>query len=166
MPGVAETDFEIRSELMPHAIRARLQPLHDTDNVRFFIQRPQRRVRRSQSAAEILRVFFLNTDRIVQHHIGDIRRRRRAENRPAKTGLVQARQVADVIGVGMRENHAIEVFRPTKKLLVLLSRFRTMPLEKTAIQQDATVAGLNEMLTAGDFPRRTQKRQFHANPES
>jgi hypothetical protein len=66
--------------------------------------------------------------------------------------------------VGVRENDGIEPGGLVQELLILDPRFAAASLEEPAVEQDAQVATLDEVLAPRDFTCRATKRDFHRLP--
>ena len=160
--GIGKPQREFLRQFVPFVIIKRFKQFRDRAGVVIGVERIDRRSALFQMPAHIAGVFLLNLRAVAQHDRGDVGRRGRAEDRSAKSGPIESRKIPAVINVRMRENDAVEVFRVTVELLVLLARFLAATLKKTAVEQHAQVVGLDEMLAAGDFSRRPEKRELHA----
>ena len=68
-----------------------------------------------QLLVEVARILFLNMSTVLEHDSRDIGGRRSAKDRPAKTGLVQTGQVTAVIGMSVRQDHAVKVLGPSAR---------------------------------------------------
>ena len=154
--------LEVAGEVVPLVEVQRLHLLDERLDVVLGVQRLDGRMLAPQFLAEVLRVLILNMGRVEQHQLGDVGGRLGAEHGPAKPGLVQSRQVAAMVDVGVREDDRIEVFGPAVELLVLPPRLVPPPLKEPAVEQHPPVARLNQMLRPGDLARRPEKCDFHA----
>ncbi len=56
----------------------------------------------------ITHLFALNSRTVTQHHVRDIGRGGRGEDRPSVTSSHQARQTANVVVVGVRDDHSVQ----------------------------------------------------------
>lgn len=66
-----------------------------------------------------------------------------------------------MIDVRMRENDRIEFLRFAVKPFIFCACFGPVTLEEAAVEQDATLSGFEQVLTAGDFTSGSEKRQLH-----
>ena len=87
------------SLFVPLAKWNRLKAFHQFANVLVVIQRFDWRMTVLKPTTQILCVFGRDVRAVLQHDLGNVRRRRSAEDRAAKAGFVQTRQVAAVVDV-------------------------------------------------------------------
>lgn len=66
-----------------------------------------------------------------------------------------------MIDMRVRQNHGIQIAGIAEELLVLLTRFRAMPLKQAAIEKNTKLAAFDEVLAAGHFLGGTMKCDLH-----
>ena len=99
--GFLKPQPKVFGQVVPFSVGNRFHQFHDSRHVVIVVQRKNSRQFGGMLAIEVAGVFLLNMGTVVQHDIGDIGRRRGAEDGSAKARLVQARQVPTVVGVGV-----------------------------------------------------------------
>ena len=101
MPRIGKPQPKLRRKIVPFAVGTGIEKFDSIFYVFFVVQRLDRRSLFLPVAAEIPGVFLLNAGGIAKHDVGNVRSRRCAENRSAKTGAIQARQITAVIDMRM-----------------------------------------------------------------
>jgi len=66
-----------------------------------------------------------------------------------------------VIDVGVGQDDLVDRAGVVRRLAVALKGFLALALEQAAVQQDAVAVDFEEVLRAGDRPRRTVERDSH-----
>ena len=87
----------------------------------------------------VLRVFFLNATRVWQHDAAQILGPRRAEDAAPETLRDQAREIAAVIEVRVRQHDRRDVRRLDRQVAPVALAQLLEPLEQPAVDQDPGV---------------------------
>ena len=160
VPRRDEPHADIGGQFMPLVKVQRLNQSHDIFGILRGIQRLDQ-ILASPLAVEVLGVLLLNVGGILEHDVRDVSGGIGAEDRAVEPGLVESRQVAAVIDVGMGENDRIEFLGSAVELHVLDPGILAMPLKQPAVEQQPQVVRLDQVLTAGDFTRGSEKGDLH-----
>src|SRR5262245_44451219 len=108
----------------------------------------------------LARVLFLDAARIRQHETGEIDCACRAEDVTRKALGHQARQVADVIEMGVGEHDCRDRSRiHRKRVPVAFSQF-FQPLKKPAVEEHRGSAVIQQVFGPGDRTCGSQEREF------
>ena len=109
--GVDEVDFDAVGDRHRPVVADRLQQRERAERVGFGVERQRRRVLRVAVAVGVLRVFFLNPARVGQHDAAEILGAGRAEDAAPEALRDEARQIAAVIEVRVRQHDGRDVRR-------------------------------------------------------
>jgi len=114
------------------------------------VERQRRAVPAVLVAVRRARVLLLEVRRVGQHQRTQVLRRRRTKNTAAITTGDQARQIAAVVEVGVRQDDRVEARRIDRKRLPVPQTQLFQSLEQATIDQNRLAANLEQMLRAGD----------------
>ena len=157
--GVDEIDLDPRSDRNRTVVADRLQPLERAGGIDLRVERQRRAVLRVVLPIRLASVLFLNVRRVRQHQRAQIPGARRAEHASAKALGDEPRQVAAVIEVRVRQDDGVDPRRIDRKRPPVAISQLLETLEETAVDQNATVAEVEQMLRAGDGTGGSEKRQ-------
>src|SRR5207248_6782524 len=118
-------------------------------------------------AVRVARVLFLNPRRIGQHERAELARGRRAEDPAPKAPRDEARQVAAVVQVRVGENYGVDPRGIDRQRRPVAQPELLQALKETAVDKDAAVAEIEEMLGAGDSAggsKKCQRRHRSVSP--
>ena len=114
-----------------------------------------------------LGIFLLDMGRVGQHDAAQVGRGRRRVNPPAEPLPHQARQVAAVVDVGVREEDRLQVGRREGERLVPPSRLVAVPLHQAAIQRHHALLKVQQVHRPGHRLSGAVEFQFsHTRPPS
>ena len=105
------------------------------------------------------RVLFLDARRVRQHERAQVARARRAEDAAAKALADQPRQVAAVIEMRVREDDGVDRAGRDRERGPVAQPQLLEALEQAAVDENAMVAEIEQMLRAGDGAGGAEKRQ-------
>ena len=128
----------------------RLEQRHGTEGIGLAVERQRRRVPGEAMAVRVGRVLFLDASGIRQHDAAQILRAGGAEHPPGKTLHDNARQVADVIEVRMRQHDRVERRGRDRQVPPVQLAQLLEPLEQPRIEEHPGLAGIEQILRAGD----------------
>ena len=109
------------------------------------VQRQRRLVLRVPVAVRPLGVLLLQVRSVRQHDAQQVRRARRAVDGPAEPLPDEERQVPRVVDVRVTQHHRVEACGIGEPRLPVAQPQRFQPLEQAAVEQDAAVAGDDEV---------------------
>ena len=112
----------------------------------------------------VLRLFFLQVRRIFQQNLGQLRRCRVRENRPAIAGLRQHRQPSGVIQVRVRQHRAVDRLGIDRQRVPVAVFQLPRALKKPAIHQQPLAGSLYQIFRTGDASRRAKKCELRHRP--
>ncbi len=147
---------------MPLGVVERLEQLNRALDFLLAVERLNFRSVRRPMGVEIAGVLALNVQTVLEHHGGQVGRRRCAEDGAAVAGPKEAGQVAAVINVGVRKHHAVEFLRLTTEAGIFSAGLGPMTLEQAAVEQQAQRVGLDQVLAARDLAGRAVKCDFQS----
>ncbi len=107
------------------------------------------------------RVLFLQERRIGEHRQAQIDGGGRGVDRALKSVLDQARQIAAVVDVRVREDDGVDRGRRKRKLAVARERLLAASLIETTVEQILPAAGLDMMHRPGDGLVGAPESEFH-----
>ena len=114
-----------------------LQQCQRRFSIFFRVKRERGRVTRCLVAIAVVGFFFLEAGGVGKQYAQEFGGAARAINRPAETLLDEARKIAGVIDVRVREQHRIDRGRRKRRRFPIPLTQRPRALEETAINQHA-----------------------------
>src|SRR5262249_35012474 len=124
-------------------IRNRLQQLQSSKRVLFGIEREGRSVFSQFMTIAIVGIFFLQTSRIRQEYFQQVGSASRTVNRAAKALLDEARQVACMIDVRVRDENRVQRSGLERRILPVAFTQFFQPLKQSAVDEHAGSVGLD-----------------------
>ena len=103
---------------------------------------------------------FLTLDprTVAQHHVGDVAGGRRREDRPGIASPDQARETADVVVMGVGDDHRVERPGVERELAVGAVGINPIGIKQPAVEQDPPGIDLQQMGAARDLSGRAMER--------
>ena len=95
---------------------------------------------------------------VAQHHVGDVAGGRGGEDRPGVARPDQAREAADVVVVGVRDDHRVQLAGVERELAVGALGIDSFRIKQPAIEQDPLGTDLQQVGAARDLSGRAVKR--------
>ena len=106
-----------------------------------------------------LRDFLaLDPRTVAQHDVGDVAGGRRREDRPGVARPDQAGETADVVVVGVRDNHRVERARVERELAVGAVGINPIGIKQPTVEQDPLGIDLQQVSAARDLAGRAMER--------
>ena len=159
MAGVDEVDLDAGDDGNGTVVADRLQAIERAGGVNFGIERLRGSVLGVALPVRPPGVFFLDARRVGQHQRAQLARRRRTEDAAGETLGHEPRQIAAVIEVRVREDNGIDPRRIDGKRPPVAIAQLLEPLEQAAVDQDAAIAEVEQMLGTGDGASGSEERQ-------
>ena len=108
---------------------------------------------------------FLTLDArtVAKHDVGDVARGGRREDRSRIASPDQARETADVVVVGVRDDHRVERAGVKRELAVGAVGIDSVGIEQPAVEQDPLGIDLQQMSAARDRSGRAVERDSQPN---
>ncbi len=167
MPGVPVARAHARHDLNPSLVIDRAEGIERGDGIALRVdRRHQRTPARGIAPVERGHFGFLDAAGVRQHIGAQVDGAAGGPDRAAKAAACELGYEAAVVDMRVRQQHGIDVGGDERKLAVvqLLQRFR--PLEQSAVDQQTSGRGLEQVTRAGHGAGRPAKAKgdTHAAP--
>jgi len=118
---IAEEDAQVVRQMQLLVVRDRRELLERIERVVDAVERLDRRIAAALPlAVEHLGVRLLDMCRVGQHDLGEVAGRLRRVDRPLESLAHELRHKAAVVDMRMRQEHAVDVRRIERELLVVV----------------------------------------------
>ena len=158
MAGVDELDVDARRHRHRAVVAARLQLRQRARGVDLRVQRQRRLVLREVVPVGELGVLFLQASGVGQDDAAEILGALRAEHAAAEALRDEARQIAAVIEVRVRQHDRLDARRRHRQVLPVALAQLLQALEQPRVDHDARAVGVDEVLRARDGAGGAEKR--------
>ena len=101
-------------------------------------------VDRGVAAGQVAQVLALDAGAVAEHHVEDVAGGAGHVDRPGVAGAGQARDLADVVVVRVRDDDRVEGARVERELAVRAVGAHPVRVEEPAVQEDAVRADLQK----------------------
>ena len=155
--GVVERQVHAGEDLAGLGVGDALEPLDDPLDVGQVEQGLDRAVLAVAQVA-VARILALDPGAVAEHDAEDVGRGVGGQDRPVVAGPDQAGEAADVVVVGVRDDHRVEVAGVERELAVRAVRVHPVGVEQAAIEQDPRPADLHQVGAARHLLRRAMER--------
>ena len=159
MSGRNEVNLDVARNRNRTLVADRLQQPECTGGIRRRIERQGRLVLRVAVPVGVGRVLFLDLGRIGQYQCAQVARARRAIDPPSEPLCHQARQVAGMIEVRMRQDHRMNRRGFNREWAPVALAQGLQPLKETAVNENPLIAGIEQVLRSGHGTGRAEKGQ-------
>ena len=112
----------------------------------------------------VAHLLALDPRTVAEHDAGDVAGGRRRIDRPIVSPLDQAGQAADVVVMGMRDDHRVEGSGVERELAVGAVGVDSVGIEQAAIEQETVGTDLQKMGAAGNLPGGAVERDSQPTP--
>ena len=163
VPGVQVGEADARHDLARLVVANPVEPLDDPLDVQ-EVEQGLGRLDVGMAEMGVAHVLALDPRAVAEHDAGDVGRGGRDVDRTVVPRLDQAREPADMVVVGVRDDDRVERAGVERELAVGAAGVDPLGIEEAAIEQQPVRADLQQMGATGDLPGRSMERDSQPTP--